>query len=153
MRFEKRLLFAFVIGLVFCLSGCNGKKDAEITADMISNPATPDGIDYNAAMPILTFVETEHDFGTLKEGEKVTYSYAFTNTGKTNLIISSVIPGCGCTVADFTRTPVAPQKSGKVTITFDSKDRVGMVRKRISVQSNTYPAETVLYFTANVEKP
>ena len=155
MKYHRIICSMFLgIGLFFVFSACrnNGDKSA-ITAEMISNPATPDGIDSNVAMPVLTFEEKEHDFGTLKEGEKVTYSYSFTNTGEANLIISSVISGCGCTVADFTRTPVPPQKGGKVTITFDTKDKSGMVRKRVSVQANTYPAETVLYFTANVEKP
>ena len=136
-----------------CLAACNHKDKSTITPDMISNPATPDGIDSNASKPVLSFEVKEHDFGTLKEGEKVSYTFHFTNTGNANLIISSVIPGCGCTVADFTRTPVPPQKEGIVTITFDTKDKKGVVRKRVSVQANTYPAETVLYFTANIEKP
>ena len=76
-----------------------------------------------------------------------------TNTGNANLIISSVIPGCGCTVADYTKEPVKPKHTGKVSITFNSKDKKGQQRKRISVQANTYPAETVLWFTANVEEP
>ena len=145
--------FLVLLGMSLCLAACNHKDKSTITPDMISNPATPDGIDSNASKPVLSFEVKEHDFGTLKEGEKVSYTFHFTNTGNANLIISSVIPGCGCTVADFTRTPVPPQKEGIVTITFDTKDKKGVVRKRVSVQANTYPAETVLYFTANIEKP
>ena len=147
---KKSVLFVLVSGLL--LFACNGKQPA-ISSDLINNPATPDGVDEKAPRPVLSFEETEHDFGTLKEGEKVSYTYAFTNTGNANLIISSVVPGCGCTVADFTRQPVSPKGGGNVTVTFDSKDRKGMQRKRISVQANTYPAETVLWFTANVEEP
>ena len=143
-----------MICMVTCIfTACGGRNDGSVTAEMIQNPATPEGIDSNMPKPVILFEETEHDFGTLKEGEKVTYTFAFTNTGDAPLIISSVVPGCGCTVADFTRTPVPPSNGGKVTITFDSKDKKGMVRKRVSVQANTYPAETVLYFTANIETP
>lgn len=131
---------------------CSGKQD-KIDADLINNPATPEGVDENAARPVITFDEIEHDFGTLKEGEIVSYTYTFTNTGNANLIISSVVPGCGCTVADFTKTPIRPNKKGEVAIAFNSKDKKGMQRKRVSVQANTYPAETVLWFTADVEQP
>lgn len=131
---------------------CSGKQE-KIDAGLINNPATPDGVDENAARPIITFDEVEHEFGTLKEGEIVSYTYTFTNTGNANLIISSVVPGCGCTVADFTKTPIPPKKKGEVAIAFNSKDKKGMQRKRVSVQANTYPAETVLWFTADVEEP
>ncbi len=151
MKKLNSILFTFAL----CLSliACSGKKQTEITSDLIQNPATPEGVDPNVDKPVIEFAETEHDFGTLKEGEKVTYTYTFTNKGKANLVISSVVPGCGCTVADYTKEPVPPKKTGKVTITFDTKDKKGMVKKRVSVQANTYPAETVLYFTANIELP
>ena len=50
-------------------------------------------------------------------------------------------------------TVFAKWGTNTVTITFDSKDKKGQQRKRVSVQANTYPAETVLWFTANVEEP
>ena len=132
---------------------CSGNGKQEITSDMISNPATPEGVDEKSPRPVISFDEIEHDFGVLKNGEVVSFTYTFTNTGNANLIISSVIPGCGCTVADYTGEPVRPGKQGKISVTFDSKDKKGQQRKRVSVQANTYPAETVLWFTANVEEP
>ena len=147
-RFSLMLLVA-----AFVLAACSGNRQPEVTSDLINNPATPEGVDNKASLPAFTFDEIEHDFGTLKEGEVVSYTYNFTNTGKSNLIVSAVVPGCGCTVADYTKEPVKPGKTGKITITFNSKDKNGQQRKRVSVQANTYPAETVLWFTANVEKP
>ena len=153
MSHSKKLLTAILIFIGMAVVACSGKKEGKITSDLINNPATPEGVDENAARPVITFDETEHEFGTLKEGEIVSYTYTFTNTGNANLIISSVVPGCGCTVADFTKTPIPPKKKGEVAIAFNSKDKKGMQRKRVSVQANTYPAETVLWFTANVEEP
>ena len=137
MRDMKRLS-VLLVAAAFIFAACSGNRQPEVTSDLINNPATPEGVDENAP---------------LKEGEKVSYSYSFINTGKANLIISAVVPGCGCTVADYTKEPVKPGKRGKITITFNSKDKSGQQRKRVSVQANTYPAETVLWFTANVEKP
>ena len=152
MRDMKRLS-VLLVAAAFIFAACTGYTQPEVTSDLINKPATPEGVDENAPLPAFSFDEIEHDFGTLKEGEKVSYSYSFINTGKANLIISAVVPGCGCTVADYTKEPVKPGKRGKITITFNSKDKSGQQRKRVSVQANTYPAETVLWFTANVEKP
>ena len=152
MRDMKRLS-VLLVAAAFIFAACSGNRQPEVTSDLINTPATPEGVDENAPLPAFSFDEIEHDFGTLKEGEKVSYSYSFINTGKANLIISAVVPGCGCTVADYTKEPVKPGKRGKITITFNSKDKSGQQRKRVSVQANTYPAETVLWFTANVEKP
>ena len=152
MNVSKKLCTAILICLGMAVVACSSKQE-KIDTDLINNPATPEGVDDKVARPILTFDEVEHDFGALKEGEIVSYTYTFTNTGNANLIISSVIPGCGCTVADFTKTPIRPNQKGEVAIAFNSKDKKGMQRKRVSVQANTYPAETVLWFTANVEEP
>lgn len=152
MSHSRKLFTAILICMGMAVVACSGKQE-KIDAGLINNPATPDGVDENVARPVITFDEIEHDFGTLKEGEIVSYTYTFTNTGNANLIISSVVPGCGCTVADFTKTPIPPKKKGEVAIAFNSKDKKGMQRKRVSVQANTYPAETVLWFTADVEEP
>ncbi len=37
---------------------------------------------------ILTFAEIEHDFGRIKEGEKVGCIFSFTNTGTANLLVN-----------------------------------------------------------------
>ena len=42
----------------------------------------PDG-----PLPVLNFERTDHDFGTIAEGQKVSYTYKVTNTGEAPLII------------------------------------------------------------------
>ena len=46
----------------------------------------------------MTFESTEYDFGSVNEGEVVDYTFKFTNTGKTPLLISKATASCGCTV-------------------------------------------------------
>lgn len=46
-------------------------------------------------VPIMTFEETEHDFGTIDEGDVVETEFKFTNTGKTDLIITNAYASCG----------------------------------------------------------
>ncbi|MEO6981202.1 MAG: DUF1573 domain-containing protein, partial [Mucilaginibacter sp.] len=55
---------------------------------------------------VFKFNEEKHDFGKIPQGTPVTTVFEFTNVGKEPLIITDVRPTCGCTIADFTKTPV-----------------------------------------------
>ncbi|MBX7109174.1 MAG: DUF1573 domain-containing protein [Chitinophagales bacterium] len=93
----------------------------------------------NEDVAILTFETTEHDFGKIKEGDKVTYDFHFTNTGKTPLLISAVKASCGCTTPEWPKEPVQPGASEKIKVQYDSKGREGEFSKGIVVTANTYP--------------
>ena len=59
-----------------------------------------------------------HDFGTiLEKNGKVSHTFTFTNTGIVPVVISDVNAWCGCTTAEFTKTPVMPGKTAEVKVT------------------------------------
>jgi len=101
----------------------------------------------------IEFAKTEYDFGRLVQGEKVSYIYKFTNTGKSDLILSKVSASCGCTASKYTKEPIKPGKEGKVEVTFDSNGQKGMVNKTVTVISNTQPQATTLRLKAQVITP
>lgn len=107
----------------------------------VSNP--------NPKAPEISFKEEFYDFGTVKYDAKVNHDYVFTNTGKEPLIISKVDKQCGCTTPVFSPEPVAPGKTGKVSISFDTK-RVGTHEKTITVISNAKTASKTLKFKITV---
>ncbi len=144
--------FSFIV-LMVLIMGCSHKKDSSISTDLVNIPINADGEVTDTSMPVFEFETTDHDFGTLKQGEKVSFTYKFKNIGKNDLIISTVVPGCGCTVAKFTKTPVKQGENGYVTLNVDTENKTGMMRKKVAVQANTYPAETLLWFSATVELP
>jgi hypothetical protein len=94
---------------------------------------------------IISFEKTEHEFGTITEGEKAEYSFKFTNTGKKQLLISSAAASCGCTVPTYSKEPIPPGGTGMIKVVFDSKYRLDRFEKYVTVLSNTSPAETKLY--------
>mgnify|MGYP001824248516 FL=1 len=61
----------------------------------------PDG-----PLPVMEWEATDHDFGTITEGEEVTKIYTFKNSGEAPLIIENVRPSCGCTAPNWTKTPI-----------------------------------------------
>ena len=89
------------------------------------------------AQPAIQFDQTTVDFGNIKEeGGKVTGRFEFTNTGTEDLLLTGVKPGCGCTAADYTKTPVAPGKKGYIDATYNPYNRPGNFNKNIRVTTN-----------------
>jgi hypothetical protein len=81
------------------------------------------------------FNEEKHDFGKIAQGTPVTTVFEFTNVGTTPLILSEVKPTCGCTIADYTKTPVAQNGKGTIKITYNAAV-VSAFNKTIVVTSN-----------------
>ena len=66
------------------------------------------------------FNEEKHDFGKIPQGTPVTTLFEFTNVGKEPLILTEVRPTCGCTIADYTKTPVKNGEKGIIKITYNA---------------------------------
>ena len=136
--------------------GCRQKpaEEGDFKVSDVHNPQTAQGVSdkANKNMPVITFENTTYDFGEVVQGEKLTYSFKFKNTGKSNLIIYSSEATCGCTTSTPPKAPIRPGEEGEITVTFDSKSQNGKVSKRILVAANTYPSENILTITANVSK-
>ena len=95
--------------------------------------------------------ETEHDFGKFKEeAGRQTYDFVVTNAGTDPLVIQNVVASCGCTTPDWTKQPIAPGASGKVTAIYDPKDRPGAFNKTLTVYSNSKPEAVVLVIKGEV---
>jgi hypothetical protein len=81
------------------------------------DPAGP-GQDQPALAPAIRLQSDDHDAGEAKPGSSVSYDFVVFNDGQAPLLISDVVPGCGCSVASFPEK-VAPGESGVVTLTVD----------------------------------
>jgi len=105
----------------------------------------------NAAnSPVMKFEFETHDFGKIKTGDKVSYAFKFTNTGKSPLIITSATATCGCTTPEWPKTPVQPGESGKINVTFNSAAKSGLQDKIITVNANTNPAQNIVHLIGEV---
>ena len=102
--------------------------------------------------PEISFAETKHDFGSIHaNGGRVTAVYEFTNTGKSPLVIISVSNGgCGCTVPTYPKEPIAPGKSGKISITFDPRGRAGEFERVVKVKTNAKRQRLKLSFSGTI---
>ena len=127
-----------------------GSDEGKINTSLVNNPASAtEGA--NRKEPKIEFKKLEHDFGKMIQGEQVSYTFKFTNTGNADLIISAVEKTCGCTEIKFPKDPIKPGGEGSISITYDSKGHKGFQNKRIIVKANTNPSETILKFKAQVQ--
>lgn len=84
----------------------------------------------------ITFKEKSIDFGDITQGDKVSHTFQFTNTGKAPLIISNVAVTCGCTATNWPKEPVAPGKTSEISVSFNSAGKMGAQNSVIRVYSN-----------------
>jgi hypothetical protein len=103
--------------------------------------------------PMMYFAETQHDFGTVQEGDTVRYTFNFSNKGNAILKISDIKTSCGCTAALVSSEKIEPGKDGTLNVSLDTSHRSGKMSRRITVYSNdpTNP-DLVLTIFADVQK-
>lgn len=146
----KYLLPVFFLALSL-MPACKEKSGGNLSTDLVTSPkSATQTSDKQAA---IKFDKEEHDFGTLLQGEVVSYSFHFTNIGNMPLIISEVGSSCGCTVGDYPREPIAPGKTGDIKVTYNSAGHHGFQSRFLTVMSNTNPAKTTLRIKGTVQTP
>jgi hypothetical protein len=73
------------------------------------------------------------EMGKIPQGIPAPATFTVTNIGKTDLIIESASPTCGCTIGDYTKTPIAPGKTGTITATYNAGG-IGAFEKHMNVK-------------------
>ncbi len=131
-------------GAVTDAAAASGLSTTDPTAAP-SEPAAPTG-----PTTVMSFTETEFNFGKVKAGEQVMHEYSFKNTGKEPLVISNAKGSCGCTVPEWPKEPIAPGASGKIKVAFDSKGKSGPQTKQVTITANTDPVQSIIYIKGDV---
>ncbi len=102
--------------------------------------------------PEFKFAFEKFDFGKIALAKPVTKDFEFTNIGEEPLILSEVRPTCGCTIADYTKTPVKKGDKGTIKITFNAPV-AGVFTKSIVVTSNAKTPQKILVISGEVLAP
>jgi hypothetical protein len=92
----------------------------------------------------ITFNTKKHDFGVISDkGGSVSFDFVLTNNSKEPLLINNVKASCGCTTLSWTKTPVEPDKSGTITVSYNPSGQHGTFLKSITVYTNQEPSITL----------
>jgi hypothetical protein len=102
----------------------------------------------------IKFDKLTHDFGTFSEKNPVvSCTFTFTNVGETNLVINQAVASCGCTVPEYTKTPIKPGEKGEIKVTYNGTGKFpGHFKKSITVRTNGAVEMTRLYIEGEMTK-
>lgn len=136
----KRDIVSFAIVFTLLLTAC-GQKSQEKADNKTQGGEAP---------PVIEFEQVYYDFGSLSQGERVSYIFEFKNTGGSPLLIKDAFASCGCTVPRYDKEPIAPGGKGSVEVIFDSSGRRGNQYKTVIIRTNTPRGDVRLTIKANV---
>jgi hypothetical protein len=73
------------------------------------------------------------NIGNARQGTPTKATFVVTNIGTTPLIIEQANPTCGCTISDYTKSPIAPGSTGVITATYNAANQ-GHFEKHLTVK-------------------
>jgi hypothetical protein len=138
-----------ILSLIIFLSACDASDTEKINTGLVNNSASADGKS-NSKLPEIKFEEDEFDFGKMTQGEVVSHDFEFKNIGNENLIISSAVGSCGCTIPEWPQDPIKAGAEGKIRVVFNSEGKSGFQEKTITIVTNCEPATRILKIKAEV---
>lgn len=144
----------WMIGIAALLSSCGGEGNQQVGTEDVKNPNTASAEVGSETMAAIDFGgETVYDFGSITQGEKVTHSFSFTNTGDAELVIVSAKGSCGCTVPQWPKEPVPVGGTAMIDVVFNSDGKKGVQNKKVSIVANTNPSTSVVVLKGEVIAP
>ena len=143
---KKSVLLVAILS-VFAFSSCKDNAADKVNEE---NVATAEARDAESGkFPVITFEESQFDFGTIDQGTNVEHVFKFKNTGEAPLLIVNAKSSCGCTVPEYTKEPVAPGDSGELLVKFNGSGQ-NQVSKTVTLTTNTKAGTETLTIKAFV---
>ena len=141
----KSLKFGHPVSVLFVLliliSSCNSGTKKTV----------PIGKSDESGVAKFVFSEEIHNFGSLKAGEVVSFTFIFRNEGTKTLLITDIDSGCGCTEVIIPNKSIGPGLEGRIEVIYNSAGEVGKQLKTITITSNAEKAKQQLFIRANVK--
>ncbi|MCT4672609.1 MAG: DUF1573 domain-containing protein [Prolixibacteraceae bacterium] len=123
----KKISYKAIIHLValFCFYACQSPK---------SNSQT--NVSKKTAAHALVFKKEIHNFGKMKDGEKVYTSFYFRNESNKAITILGFKKSCGCITIKGPNKPILPNEEERITVTFDASGEWGKQMKTLHVNTS-----------------
>lgn len=86
------------------------------------------------AQPRISSNKETHHFGQIEWKRPVSVEYTITNTGDKPLVLTNVTTSCACSVANWTKTPIAPGEKERLVL------RLMQKRWGISINRSAFTA-------------
>jgi hypothetical protein len=115
--------------LFFLFASCEPRKPSQkISSSNVPNEKKISGK--------IVFEKEIHNFGTLKEGEIVSFSFKYINKGGSPFRIIKAEASCGCIEVNFAESEIIPGDSSFVSVIFNSSGEWGNQLKGAIVETS-----------------
>ena len=112
----------------------------------------PLALSAQASGPMINFDLDTIDYGEIVKGSDGGRTFTFENTGDAPLEIKGVRSSCGCTIPKKPTDSIMPGVEEVIEVKYDT-NRVGPIRKTITVSSNAVTPVVALQIKGTVEEP
>jgi hypothetical protein len=143
---KKSVLLVAILS-VFAFSSCKDNAADKVNEENVATAEVRDA--ESGKFPVITFEESQFDFGTIDQGTNVEHVFKFKNTGEAPLMIVNAKSSCGCTVPEYTKEPIAPGDSGEMLVKFNGSGQ-NQVSKTVTITTNTKEGTETLTIKAFV---
>jgi len=147
---KKIILLLVVIATIGACTKDNASS--KIKAENVKEAELRDA-EISKGAPIIEWSKTEHDFGTINQGDKVETVFTLTNVGESDLVITRAKGSCGCTVPQWPREAIAPGKTADIKVVFNSRGKKNNTTNTITLSTNTATGKEVVRIKAFVKTP
>lgn len=120
---------ALVVFLLLLSTACQNKHSQK--AGDLKRPEKSEKL----APAQFEFQKEIHNFGSLKAGEVVSYTFVMTNKGATRFWIDSVHSSCGCITADFQAEAILPGQKTTIEVVFNTEGEWGNQLKSVIIKT------------------
>ena len=106
---------------------------------------------YGVSSAQINFFKNFYDFGEITEdGGKKEYLFSFRNTSSEPIIVLNAYTSCGCTKAEFSKKPIAPDSISYIKVVFDPMNYPGIFARKVTIVTNQGTLKEQLLVTGNV---
>jgi len=84
----------------------------------------------------IEFIKEIHNFGTLKDGEIVAFSFQFKNTGGNAFRLTKVEPSCGCLTVQYEKEEIKAQATSTVEVILNTNGEWGNLLKSVEIETS-----------------
>lgn len=91
----------------------------------------------NIPVSLIDFEKKEINIGEVLESDPPkSLKFSFVNRSAKDLIIENIISSCGCTVAEWQKTPIKPGTASSIDVLFNPSGMYGELEKYIKIKAN-----------------
>ena len=123
--------FTLLIFISFLTLSC-GNRNTPVTQNKSQITATE-----KMHSPGIVFTKEMHNFGTLKVGEIVSFSFIFINSGSLPFRIKKADASCGCIRVKYDEKEIGPGDKSTIEVILSTSGEWGNLLKMVEIETST----------------